>query len=182
MNDPPKIAPRKSQASIVEKKVGRSREHLPSVLSAAEPVLTAMDYAGVFRASPTLRIAMIRSGVRAQEVVSMAAALGRTQVQVVETLGLAVSTFNRKLAHRKPLSLDESERVIGLAKLVGQVQVMVEESGVAAGFDANHWFANWIDAAVPALGGHRPIEYLDTSEGRDMVSNLLGKMQSGAYA
>jgi len=101
---------------------------------------------------------------------------------LLQDLGLAVSTFNRKLANRQVLSRDESERVLGLAKLVGQVQVMVEQSGDVRGFNANHWFANWIDTPVPALGGHRPCEYLDTAEGRDLVSGLLAKMQSGAYA
>ena len=177
-----KSTPGKAQSIARASKVGRVAKAIPALLSAAEPSLATMDYAQVFRASPTLRIGMIKSGVSAQDVVAMAETLGRSQVQVMETLGLAVSTFNRKLARRQLLSLDESERVLGMAKLVGQVQVMVEESGDARAFDAHRWFANWIDAPVPALGGHRPSEYLDTAEGRDMVSSLLGKMQSGAYS
>jgi putative toxin-antitoxin system antitoxin component (TIGR02293 family) len=178
----PKSKQGKPQPSARASKVARVAAAIPAVLSAAEPTLATMNYAQVFRASPTLRIEMIKSGVSAQNVVTMATDLGRSQAQVVESLGLAISTFNRKLHSRQPLSLDESERVLGLAKLVGQVQVMVAESGDSRDFDAHRWFANWIDAPVPALGGHRPVEYLDTAEGRDMVSGLLAKMQSGAYA
>ena len=35
---------------------------------------------------------------------------------------------------------------------------------------------------MPALGGERPVELMDTMEGQTLVSNLLAQMQSGAYA
>jgi uncharacterized protein (DUF2384 family) len=72
--------------------------------------------------------------------------------------------------------------VVGMAKLIGQVQTMVEESGDPTGFDAAQWLARWLDEPLPALDGKRPAEYMDTAEGRDLVSNLLAMAQSGAYA
>ena len=80
------------------------------------------------------------------------------------------------------LSPDESARVLGMARLVGQVQPMVQESGQPEGFDAAAWVARWIDRPVPALGGLRPAELLDTAEGQAIVANVLSRAQTGAYS
>ncbi|MFT4439255.1 MbcA/ParS/Xre antitoxin family protein [Caballeronia sp. 15715] len=68
------------------------------------------------------------------------------------------------------------------ADLVHQVQKMVTESGEPEGFEAGQWLAAWMERSVPALGGRRPVEYMDTVEGRALISQLLAMMQSGAYA
>ena len=49
-----------------------------------------------------------------------------------------------------------------MAKLIGQVQAMIEESGDAEGFEAADWFARWLEGPLPAFGGQRPTELLDT--------------------
>jgi putative toxin-antitoxin system antitoxin component (TIGR02293 family) len=95
---------------------------------------------------------------------------------------LASATVNRKSRDQKPLSSDESSRVIGMARLVGQVQAMVEESGDPEGFDAATWVAEWLEQPLPALGGRRPAELMDTPEGQNLVSNLVARLQTGAYA
>ena len=67
--------------------------------------------------------------------------------------------------------------------MIGQVEVMVAESGAdAESFDAAAWVARWLDEVSPALGNKRPGEFMDTVAGQEIVSNLLAKMQSGAYA
>ena len=90
--------------------------------------------------------------------------------------------MNRKSRDQKRLSSDESSRVIGMARLVGQVQAMVEESGDPEGFDAAPWVAQWLEQPLPALGGRRPAELMDTPEGESLVSNLVARLQTGAYA
>jgi uncharacterized protein (DUF2384 family) len=59
---------------------------------------------------------------------------------------------------------------------------MVEESGNAADFNAAEWVSQWLDQPLPALGGKLPAEFMDTSEGQILVSGLVSRMQSGAYA
>lgn len=100
----------------------------------------------------------------------------------MKVLGLPRATVDRKARDNKPLSIEHGERVLGFAKLVGQVQVMVEESGDATRFDAATWLAEWLERPQPALAGRCAADYLDTSEGQQLVSNLLARMQSGAYA
>ena len=80
------------------------------------------------------------------------------------------------------MSITAKTRVIGLARLVGQVETMVRESGDPAGFDAARWVSAWLKQPNPALGGRRPIELMDTVTGQEVVSGLLTRMQSGAYA
>ena len=69
-----------------------------------------------------------------------------------------------------------------MARLVGQVQSMVNDSGDPRGFNAAEWVARWLEEPLAALGGQKPVELMDTTEGQTMVSNLLARIQSGTYA
>lgn len=95
---------------------------------------------------------------------------------------VAVATVNRKLKAGRPMDVSSSERALGLVRLVGQVEQMVEESGNADGFDAPTWLGKWLDRPLPALGGKTPGEFMDTTPGQELVSHLLAQAQSGAYA
>jgi putative toxin-antitoxin system antitoxin component (TIGR02293 family) len=139
-------------------------------------------YLGVYRASPAERISMIRDGFPAGEAKSVISDLAIGQGATLRALGLSQATVNKKAKAEQKLSPQESERVIGLARLVGQVQHMVEESGNPDGFDAASWMSRWLNEPVPALGGAKPIDFMDTMEGQALVSATLAQTQSGAYA
>ena len=145
-------------------------------------VLNITNYAGIYRAGPADRITIIKGGVPAQALVQIAKAMGTPKERLFQTLGLSRATVDRKARAKQALSVDEGQRVVGMAKLLGQVQTMVEQSGEPSGFDAAKWVAQWLDEPSPALGGKRPAEYMDTADGQELVSGLLAKMQSGAYA
>jgi putative toxin-antitoxin system antitoxin component (TIGR02293 family) len=100
----------------------------------------------------------------------------------VSIIGLPRGTIVRRISQDADLSVDESERLVGLAKLIGQVETIVKQSGNSEGFNPAKWFSEWIEQPVAALGGRKPEELLDTSDGREAVSRLLAQMQSGAYA
>jgi uncharacterized protein (DUF2384 family) len=80
------------------------------------------------------------------------------------------------------MSIAASEQLQAVENLIAQVQAMVDQSGDPGGFDAARWVRQWLQRPVPALGGLRPAEYMDTAEGRALVSRLLAMAQSGAYA
>lgn len=151
----------------------------PGALAVAEP--SAIDFARIYRSAPIERIMMIRQGVPAGAVLQLAKIMGRPKERLFTVLGLPRATIDRQLRASKNLSIEQGERVIGCSKLVGQVQVMVEQSGDPAGFDAARWLADWLDTPLPALDGQCPADYLDTLEGQEFVSSLLAKMQSGTY-
>jgi putative toxin-antitoxin system antitoxin component (TIGR02293 family) len=136
----------------------------------------------IYRASPLRRIEFIKAGVPARTFKLFCTELDFDQKALFHALSLKTATINRKAAANKPLSADESERVVGLAKLVGQLESMVEESGDLDGFDATAWVARWLREPLPALGGSKPMELLDTMEGQALVSRSLAQIQSGAYA
>ncbi|MBB3182273.1 antitoxin Xre/MbcA/ParS toxin-binding domain-containing protein [Variovorax sp. Sphag1AA] len=72
--------------------------------------------------------------------------------------------------------------VLAVARLVGQVETIVSQSGNPDRFDAARWIGTWLAAPHPALGGRTPAEYLSSEDGRALLECLLGRMQSGAYS
>lgn len=128
------------------------------------------------------RVELVKAGVPAGLLTLISEDMAISKDKLYSTIGLARATVNRKLREEQVLSQDESERVLGMARLVGQVDQMVRESGNPEGFDAAKWLAAWLDQPQPALGGKRPSELMDTADGRGIVSDLVARMQSGAYA
>lgn len=148
----------------------------------ARPVPGPLTYVEIFRASPTDRIRIIREGVAASTAKRMIADLHFDQGAFLGALNLKVATVNRKAARHEPLAPEDGERVIGIARLVGQVEAMLEDAGTGEGFDAAGWLAQWLRAPLPALGGLRPVDLVDTMEGQSLVSQALAQVGSGAYA
>lgn len=143
---------------------------------------TGGGYRELFAASPQARIAMIRQGVPAIEAKRLVQALGVEQKVFYQALGLKTATVNRKITQSEQLASDESERLLGVARLIGQVEAIVAESGDPKGFDAPEWLSRWLREPLPALGGTPPMALLDTMEGQAMVAEALARIQSGAYA
>ena len=141
-----------------------------------------LSYREVFLASHGQRMNIIKRGVSARWAKTLFTDLAIGQGPALTALKLSAATVNRKAAKGITLSQEESERVLGMAKLLGQVESMVEESGGPEGFDAGGWLSEWLRTPLPAFGGDRPIDYMDTMEGQTLVANTLLMMQSGAYA
>jgi putative toxin-antitoxin system antitoxin component (TIGR02293 family) len=141
-----------------------------------------LSYLDVYRASPLERIARIKHGIPAIEAKRIISELSLGQGAALKALKLSPATFNKKAKRDQTLSSGESERVLGIAKLVGQLEALVQESGNPEGFDAAAWLSRWLREPVPALGGACPIDMVDTMEGQALVSAVLAQMQSGAYA
>ncbi len=142
----------------------------------------SLSYIEVFRATPVTRIALIKSGVSARQVKLLSEHLRLDQKVMYRALCLKTATINRKASQDECLATDDSERVVGLAKLVGQVEAIVEDSGSTEAFDAATWLSHWLREPLPALGGAKPIDFLDTIEGQSLVSRALSQIQTGAYA
>lgn len=139
-------------------------------------------FADLFTMSPIERVRLVKRGVAARTVVRIAKSTGQPKERVMNLLGLPRSTVDRKARSNQALPLDQGERVLGLLKLVGQVQVMVDESGDPNGFDAAKWVSAWLERPLPALGNRAPGELMDTSEGQQVVANLLAGARSGVFA
>ena len=140
------------------------------------------NYADIFAAPAQDRVTVIKKGVPARSVVTITQSMGTSKDRFLRMLRLPRATIDRKIAKNAALTQDEGQRVIGIAKLVGLVETMAKQSGNTAGFDAAKWLAKWVNEELPALGGKKPAEFLDTAEGQELVSVLLQRMQSGTYS
>jgi putative toxin-antitoxin system antitoxin component (TIGR02293 family) len=161
---------------ILERKPGRARREPPP----GRVPLT--NFRTVFASTADVRVKMIKSGVAAIEVGEIARKMKEPKERLYKLLRLSRATVDRKVRANERLSTDDSERVLGMSLLIGQVEAMVAESGDPSGFDAARWLARWLDQPLPALNDEHPADYMDTIEGQKLVSNLLAVMQSGAYA
>nr|WP_294814676.1 antitoxin Xre/MbcA/ParS toxin-binding domain-containing protein [uncultured Sphingomonas sp.] len=136
----------------------------------------------LYRWAPSDRIDFIKAGVPAAKAKRLISELHFDQRVLLDALNLKTATVNKKAARNELLSTEDSERVVGLAKLVGQLEAMIEESGSAESFDAPEWLSRWLREPLPALGGGKPVDLLDTMEGQALVAQALAQIQSGAYA
>lgn len=140
------------------------------------------SYLDIYRASPSDRIRLIKDGVPALKAKRMIADLHFDQRPLLGALNLKTATVNRKAARDEVLSPENGERVIGIAKLVGQIEAMLEDSGEPRGFDGPAWLSQWLREPLAALGGAKPVDLLDTMEGQALVAQVLAQVRSGAYA
>ncbi len=136
----------------------------------------------MYRATPLERIGLIREGVSAVVLLRTGEEMGVAKERMIAMLHFTRATVNRRIKTKEALPTEYSERIIGLQKLIGQVEIMVAESGDPTGFNAAHWVADWLERPVAALNNAKPADFMDTIEGQELVSSLLAKMQSGAYA
>ena len=127
------------------------------------------------------RTELVRRGVPANWLLESQQAMALTRNALCELLGLKVSTVNRKLLNRSLLNPDESERLMGLQRLIGQVEVLVRDCGDGSPFEAGRLLADCLDRPNRALAGVRPAAFMDTAEGREQVGRLIGAQRSGSY-
>jgi putative toxin-antitoxin system antitoxin component (TIGR02293 family) len=171
-------APKATAAKVARSTA--SEKFAPVKAAEAHPV--AFDGGQFFRIDTQARIAVIRQGIPAALVGQLSTTMGMSKELLLGSLGLPRQTISRKEKDGTALSRDESERVLGVASLIGKVQTMVEQSGDPEGFDAARWVASWLARPLPALGGATPASYMDTFEGQKLVGEMLSISQSGAYA
>lgn len=143
--------------------------------------LIALNYLVIYETSAQDRLEIIKGGIKASVAKRIVANLGLPATLTYDALNVPISTINRKAKTGAALRSDEAERVLGLAKLVGQVEFMVQGVDGAEGFNARAWTSRWLREPAPALGGAAPLEYMGTMEGQALVCDTLARIQSGAY-
>ena len=140
-------------------------------------------YMKLYRSAVMDRIALVNKGVAegaaCERILGFARLVGTrtnapqlpllSQKTTLAALGLPAATFNKKVKARGTLSAAESERVLGFARLVGQVEAMIGEGTNALNFDTRAWLSRWLTEPLPALDQGRPIDLMNTIEGQNLV-------------
>jgi putative toxin-antitoxin system antitoxin component (TIGR02293 family) len=175
---PSRTAPRKTAAGAARK---TTRKPAKPTLNGWFSAGNAGAFQDLYKSSLLDRIDLVKHGIPARSLTELSERMALSKEKLYQTIGVAKATMTRKIKKAQVLDKDESERALGMAVLLGQVESMVAESGNPRGFNAATWVADWLDRPQPALGGRRPGQLMDTADGRVLVSDLLSRMQSGAY-
>ena len=67
------------------------------------------------------------------------------------------------------------------ARLIEQVETLLQQSGNWDQFDAADWVDRWLRRPNHALGGASPELYLNSRDGEAVLSSLIGAMAAGSY-
>lgn len=122
---------------------------------------------------PMQRIDLVRKGLPASAVQSAADYMVMSQKDLLSAIRIPVSTLTLRTRSRKPLSPEESDKLIRLAEAVKRA---IAVFGKGAEGKA------WLNEPIVSLGGRRPVDLLDTQDGFDLVMRTLGRIQFGAPA
>ncbi len=114
-----------------------------------------------------------RSGINVGLVGEYASRIGMPKEQIFSLIDLSRSTAHRLEEGNKPLDRLRSDAFAGTARVIEKARRMLASDEAVR---------RWLLASVPALDFRTPQELMDTHDGRQVVSNLLDRIQSGAYA
>lgn len=112
----------------------------------------------------------------------MASEIGRNTKTEKTKMWRNVEKTIKRQSRRFMVVATQGERVIWLQRIVGQVQYMVEKCGDSTEFDAGMWTGKWLTQPQRCLGGKRPMEYLSSVTGQQLLAALLMQNVSGTYA
>ncbi len=127
--------------------------------------------AAIAALSPLEQIETIRKGIAAQVFDQLASALGVGKEALARRLHINAQTLRKRKSRR--LSADEAEKSLRVARVFTQASEVLGSEDKAR---------QWVNDQIPALGGKRPLELLDTDVGAQEVTNLLQSIKWGVYA
>jgi|GEM_PF-685200 len=139
--------------------------------------------AHVHAADPIQLIEIERKGVAGIFVKDLSRRMEIPAQRMFDILGVAKATAEKKVAAGELLTGNGGRAALGLARLLGIAKEIVDNSTApeAKDFDSVKWLGQWLETPQPALGGRKPATLIDTPTGLEVVSKLLGAIESGAY-
>lgn len=137
----------------------------------------------VARATPMQIVEIERQGVLGAFIKDLSKRMQVPTSRIFNILGVPKATAEKKAAAGELVSGSGGQAAVGMIKLLGIAQAIVENSTAveAKHFDAARWLGQWIERPQPALGGRKPADLIDTPTGVEVVARLLGSIESGAY-
>lgn len=139
-------------------------------------------YVAFWRMCRNERVEMLKAGVPTQLLGRLIQEMQVSRKRLSSWVGLSPRRSGRNTSTGRLLSMSDAERVLGIARLIGQIETVVSESGELTGFNAAEWTACWLGCPNNALGHRCPGDFMDTADGRELISGLVAQFQSGAYA
>jgi putative toxin-antitoxin system antitoxin component (TIGR02293 family) len=117
-------------------------------------------------------IQKVREGLPLKALDKLANDLGLPRKHLLQALRLSERTILWRQSREMRLSQDESQRVLRARLILDQAAEL---------FGSKEDATRWIRSPAYALGGVRPIDWLDTDIGYENVRSLLGAIEWGNY-
>lgn len=137
----------------------------------------------VHHATPIQLVEVERNGVDGRFLKDLAKWIDMPAARVFTMLGVPKATAEKKAVQGAIVGGSGGQAAIAVAKLLGIAKAIVANSlsPEAKGFDSAKWLGQWLERPQPALGGRKPADLIDTPTGVEVVTRLLGSIESGAY-
>jgi putative toxin-antitoxin system antitoxin component (TIGR02293 family) len=133
-------------------------------------------------ATPLELVEVERGGVGGRLLKEMAKEMDIPTSRLFNMIGVPKATAEKKAATNEAITGAGGQAAIGMVRLLGIAQAIAENSTAdVKDFDVRKWLGQWLERPQPALGGKKPADLLDTPTGLEVVSRLLGAVESGAY-
>lgn len=137
----------------------------------------------VSQATPMEMIEAERHGIAGIFLKDLSKSMDLPATRIYAIVGIPKATAEKKIAANDAITGSSGEAALGLARLLVIARRIIENSTAseAQNFDAAKWLGRWIELPQPALGGHKPADLIGTPTGLEMVTRVLGAIESGAY-
>ncbi len=116
-------------------------------------------------------IHITRTGLPKSVVVTVSAILGISMEKMSSLLHVSHRTIQRKGDHEL-LNVYSTEQILEIATVISRG---IEVLGTIDNF------TKWLHKEIRALNYKKPIDYLDTSFGAQLIKDILGKIEHGIY-
>jgi putative toxin-antitoxin system antitoxin component (TIGR02293 family) len=112
---------------------------------------------------------IVRDGLPTAVVRTLADLTETTLTKIQSVARIDRNTFARRARSNAKLKIDESDRIVRIARIaVLAIDTMGRSDGLA-----------WLHEPNRALGGRIPLDLIDTEVGARQVENILGRIEHG---
>jgi len=115
---------------------------------------------------------LIKKGISKKALDNTLEMMGISLEEMSDILHVSERTL-RRYTDTSLLNTKQSERILELTKLYHYGEEV---------FGNLETFKTWMDSTIMALGEKRPKEFLDTSIGIKLITNILGRIEYGVYS
>ena len=114
----------------------------------------------------------VRAGLRFSALEALQRRYQITSAQIRELIDISERTLARRKLE-KTLSKSESDRLYRVARIAAYAEEVLGSAQAATA---------WLKTPLPSLGQVTPLSLLDTDEGAQHVTDILGRIDYGVYS
>ncbi len=148
----------------LERRNMTSQERIIEVLGGAKSI-------GLGQAETSLK-GRVQVGLRFSALEALQQRYQITSAQIRELIDISERTLARRKVE-KTLSKSESDRLYRVARIAAYAEEVLGSAQAAE---------RWLKEPLPALGQVTPLSLLDTDEGSQRVTDILGRIDYGVYS